>query len=209
MAWNAKSRNAALVAFGRKISCGKCCKVREKKNKQMPLSLLAAAHVPMIQLLLDGATRLKECTEASELNAATFQEIKVWERFLTTSVQLATVLTPSERARICWRAAVAGLGATQRQELEKIGLSAEDRKKELLDLVEKHEDEQYITKGKMLWIWSIHLHRALCGVFMFARGLGDIEDSEGSPEPPGYRHTAYIDRKGGHLPFCLDFDLFG
>ena len=170
--WNMKTRNAKLVAFGRKISCGKCCKVREK-SKEMPLSLLAASHVPMVQLLLDGATRLKECTETSELNDHTFQEILEWEQFLTTTVQLAAVLTPSERAMICWRAAVAGMGAIHRQELQKIGKSPEDRKKELLDLVEKREDDQYVTRGKVLWIWSIHMHRALCGVFMFARGLRD------------------------------------
>jgi hypothetical protein len=171
--WNTKSSNAKFVAFGRKISFGKCCKVRKEELEQLPLSLLAAAHVPMVQLLLDGTTRLKECTETSELNDAMFQEILLWEQFLTTSVQLATVLTPSERAGICWRAAVVGMGATHRQELEKIGRSPEDRKKELLDLVEKREDEQYITKGKIVWIWSIHKYRALCGVFMFARGLRD------------------------------------
>jgi hypothetical protein len=169
MVWNSKSKNAALVAFGRKISCDHCCKVHEE-DKQLPLSLSSAAHVPMVQLLLDGTTRLTECTVTSELNDAIFQEILVWERFLTTTVQLAAVLTSSERARICWRAAVAGMGAIHRQELGKIGRTPEDRKKELLDLVEKHEAEQYIAKGKILWIWSIHTHRALCGVFMFAPG---------------------------------------
>jgi hypothetical protein len=165
--WNWGSKNSRLVAWGRKVSCDKLCKVRQRKEKQMPLSLLCAAHVPMVQLLLDGTTRLKEHTEASELKDATFQEMLAFEEYLTTSGPHAAVLTPAERASISWRAAVAGMGATHRQ--EPLVSEHSDRKQELLDLVQKHEEKA--DTENTLWIWSIHSRRALCEVFMFCSGL--------------------------------------
>jgi hypothetical protein len=166
--WNWGSGKPKLVACMRKVSCDNKCQVREKE-KEMPHSLLCAAHVPMVQLLLDGTTRLKECTETSELKDATFQEMLAFEQYFTTSEQHAALLTPAERAKICWRAAVAGMDVTHRQEL--LVSKHSDRKQELLDLVQKHEDERYATFQKMEWIWSIHTYRAICGVFMFCSGL--------------------------------------